>query len=155
MTSLLLAAVLSGPVALEPDPTVTLSLKSAKVVVGKTIEGKVSLTFADGLHGYQNPPSEEYQIPVKVSIADKKFKLVSAKYPAGIDMVLGGESKPSKVYEGTVEIPVKLKMVKPTPGSYTVEVVVDYQQCNESSCFPPGSMKAKAKLTLTKKASKQ
>src|SRR5690348_10112222 len=81
-------------------PAVKLVLpKEAKP--GATVKGTVELTFAEGLHGYQNPPTDEYQIPVKVDAETKGFTL-KATYPKGIMKAIGGDPKPSAVYEGTV-----------------------------------------------------
>ena len=59
----------------------------------------------------------------------------------------------ARVYEGAVTIPLELK-ASAKPGSYNVNVQVNYQQCNDSSCFPPSKVVAKAKLTVAKKGKK-
>lgn len=132
-----------------PDEAPSASLKFAKanVKAGEKVKATLSITFADGLHGYQNPPAQDYQIPVKVSVTEKGFTLVKVTYPKGTDFTMQGEEHPAKVYEGTIQIPLELKAAAKA-GSYNVNVKVDYQQCNESSCFPPSSVVAKAKLVV-------
>lgn len=149
MTSLVLAAVMALP-PMEDAPTVFLAVAKPKVAVNSSFKATVRMTFPDGLHGYQNPPTDSFQIPVVVTVPTKGFKLVKASYPEGIDFEVAGESKPSRVYEGTIEIPITVKTVKLKPGNYSLDVEVNYQQCNESACFPPGTVKAKAKLTVVK-----
>ena len=134
-------------------PTASLKFDKATAVPGSVVKATLMLTFAEGLHGYQNPPAEDYQIPVKVTVEGKTFTLVKAKYPKGSDFTMAGEAKPSKVYEGTIAIPLELKAGK-MPGTYDVSVKVDYQQCNESSCFPPSSLTTKAKITVAKPGKK-
>jgi DsbC/DsbD-like thiol-disulfide interchange protein len=149
MSYLALLPLLAVATAQGPDEAPTASLKFAKpsATANATVKATLSLTFADGLHGYQNPPAEDYQIPVNVSVVEKGFKLVKVTYPKGSDFTMEGEQKPAKVYEGTVQIPLELKAAAKA-GTYNVTIKVDYQQCNASSCFPPGSITTKAKLVV-------
>lgn len=132
-----------------PAPTATLKFDKPSAAAGSVVKGTLTITFADGLHGYQNPPADEYEIPVTVKVIEKGFTLVKATYPKGDDFTMAGESKPIKVYKGTITIPVILKAAS-KPGTYNVNVRVDYQQCNESACFPPGNVIAKSKLAVVK-----
>lgn len=149
MSYLALLPLLAVATAQGPDEAPSASLKFDKpsATAGAKVKATLSITFADGLHGYQNPPAEDYQIPVKVSVTEKGFTLVKATYPAGADFTMAGEAKPAKVYEGTIQIPLELK-ASAKAGTYNVNVKVDYQQCNASSCFPPSSIFAKAKLVV-------
>jgi DsbC/DsbD-like thiol-disulfide interchange protein len=149
MTALLPLLALATAVAQAPDEAPTVSLKFAKATAapGEKVKATLTVTFAPGLHAYQNPPSEEFQIPIKVGVAEKGFKLVKATYPVGTDFTMGGETKPAKVYEGTIAIPLEIK-ASAKPANYNVNVRLDYQQCNASSCFPPSSVVVKAKLTV-------
>lgn len=129
-------------------PTVKVTLpKNAKP--GATVKGTVTITFADGLHGYQNPPTDDYQIPVKVSIDTKGFVLKKAEYPKGTMRVSGGDTKPSGLYEGTIKIPVTIVVPKKA-GDSEIKVTVNYQQCNEQSCFPPDHVTSTVKLKIKK-----
>ena len=132
-----------------PDEAPTASLKFAKATAapGEKVKATLTVTFAPGLHGYQNPPAQDYQIPVVVKVVEKGFTLVKASYPPGIDFTMAGETTPSKVYEGTISIPLEIK-ASSKAGTYNVNVQLDYQQCNDSSCFPPGNVKTKAKLVV-------
>jgi DsbC/DsbD-like thiol-disulfide interchange protein len=141
---MLLAALV---LAQETKPKATLKFDKPTAVAGTTVKAKLILTFAEGLHGYQNPPTEDYQIPVEVTAA-KGTTLGKVSYPKGKPFLMMGETKPSMVYEGTVEIPVEIK-VQPRAGRQTVKVVVKYQQCTESNCFPPGQFEVTAVLNVT------
>jgi hypothetical protein len=123
-------------------PVVSLSVPKSVAAHAK-FEAKLTVTFADGLHGYQNPASDPNLIPVVVKLSKGDVKLVSVAYPKGKDMTMEGDSKPTKVYSGTIVIPVKM-----VAGSKSGDFVMalDYQQCNTSSCFPPSSVQAKATL---------
>jgi DsbC/DsbD-like thiol-disulfide interchange protein len=130
----------------ETAPTASLSLPKGKFLAGGKLKGVLTVTFAEGLHGYQNPPSSEYQIPVKVS-GDKVFKLATVTYPEGTEMTMAGEQTPSRVYAGKVEIPVVI-VLPAKPGNHEMVLKVDYQQCTEQSCFPPSSLTVKTKLNV-------
>ncbi len=130
-------------------PKATLSLSSPKAFAGKTYKAVLTVTFAEGLHGYQNPPSDPTLIPVTVKLADKTFKLVAVSYPKGVPATVGGESKPVNVYEGTVKIPITL--TAPTKlGKTSLNLTFGYQQCNSAACFPPGTVTVKAVVTVIK-----
>jgi DsbC/DsbD-like thiol-disulfide interchange protein len=152
--ALLPLLVLSGPAIQDEAPSASLKFAKATAAPGEKLKATLTVTFAPGLHGYQNPPAEEFQIPVTVKVVEKGFSLVKATYPAGTDFTMEGEAKPAKVYEGMISIPIELK-ASAKAGTYNVNVRVDYQQCNASSCFPPGSVTAKAKLVVAKPAPKK
>jgi DsbC/DsbD-like thiol-disulfide interchange protein len=152
MRSLLAATLpLLATIAFAQDvvPKAELKLDKVTAIAGSTVKGHITLTFSEGLHGYQNPPTVDYQIPVKVS-APKGTTLSKVSYPKGVDFLMAGETSPSKVYEGRLEIPVEIKVGK-KPGKTTIKLTIDYQQCNMSSCFPPSKLEVRAPLTITKK----
>lgn len=130
-------------------PVATLKFASPSAKPGATVDATLTVSFGAGLHGYQNPPSDEYQIPVKVSIVEAGFKLIKASYPKGVDFMPVGETKPTKVYQGKITIPLKIK-AGTKPASYSVNVKLDYQECNDSACFQPASLIVKGTLVVKK-----
>ncbi len=128
-----------------PAPSVNLILEKESGFAGVPVRGKILVEFAPGLHAYQNPPSQDYQIPVSVSAGTAKVSGID--YPAGEAHVVGGETAESFTYSGKIEIPV---VIWPTgkSGSQSVEVRVRYQQCNETMCFPPSTATAKANFVI-------
>ena len=150
--SVIAAAICSAVVVVaqsNPAPTLTLKLASQAAAAGKPLQATLTVTFAEGLHGYQNPPTDPTLIPVVVKLADKTFSLVSVKYPKGTPAKVGGEDKPINVYQGTIQIPITLKAPAKL-GKTTLKVSFDYQQCNETACFPPGSVSAEASVVVLK-----
>ncbi|MBC8066463.1 MAG: hypothetical protein H7Y17_16655 [Chlorobia bacterium] len=136
-----------------PAPAVTVSAPPKQVAAGSKLTLTVILTFAEGFHGYQNPPAQEYEIPVSVKIDGKEFKVVKIAYPAGVEAKVGGSDKPTKAYEGVVKIPITL-IVPTKVGGRNLKVIVGYQQCDESTCFPPGDIVATVKVNVVKKVAK-
>ncbi len=129
-------------------PTVKVTLpKDAKV--GQKVKGFVEISFAEGLHGYQNPPTDEYQIPVSVTLETKGYVLAKPVYPKGVSKATGGDTKPAGVYEGTIKIPVVITVPKKA-GVGELKFTVNYQQCNEQACFPPSNVVSTVKITVKK-----
>lgn len=129
-------------------PTVSLKLP-ASAKPGEVVKGTLTVKFATGLHGYQNPPTKDYMIPVKVE-AEKGTTIKKIEYPKGSAEKVAGENDPVMVYEGEIEIPVQVVMPKKA-GKTNVKLVVKYQQCNDSGCFPPSQVNAAASITVGKK----
>lgn len=129
-------------------PTATLKLASAKAKPGEMVKATLILGFGEGLHAYQNPPSESYMIPVTVT-STGGVKLVKVAYPKGVNATVGGETKPVKVYQGTLKIPIVLQAPS-KPGAYAAALSVRYQQCNDNNCFAPGSVPVAGKFTVVK-----
>jgi DsbC/DsbD-like thiol-disulfide interchange protein len=142
---LCLASALS--LAQDTAPKAELKLEKSSAVAGSIVKGKIVLTFAAGLHGYQNPPSESYQIPVKVEPV-KGTTLLKAIYPKGEPFLMSGDEKPSMVYANRIEIPIQIK-APAKAGKQVIKLSLSYQQCNESACFPPGTLDLVGKLTVT------
>ena len=148
-TLIVLAVIaLSALVFGQNDPPAIKLTFPASAKPGATVKGVVELTFAEGLHAYQNPPTDKYQIPVAVSVDSKLYKL-TAKYPKGISKATGGDPTPAAVYEGTIKIPVTIVVPKKA-GTAQFKIVVNYQQCNDGSCFPPSSVSGVVKLKIAK-----
>lgn len=136
-----------------PDPTIKVDAPPKQVAAGSKLTLNVNLTFASGLHGYQNPPASDYEIPVTVKVEGKEFKVVKVAYPAGEDASVGGMEKPTKTYAGKVKIPVTVT-VPTKPGVRTLKIVASYQQCDDSTCFPPSDVSTTLKVNVVKKVTK-
>ncbi len=141
----LLAAVAMAQGNTPPTVKVTLP-KDAKP--GSMVKGTVEVTFAEGLHGYQNPPIDKFQIPVSITADTKGFSLKVA-YPKGVMKAIGGDPKPTGVYEGEVKFPITVTVPK-TGGQSSVKITVHYQQCNDQTCYPPETVSSTAKILIKK-----
>lgn len=126
-------------------PKIMLVVKTAKIAPGKIGKGVVTIQFADGWHGYQNPPTKDYQLPVTLK-ADKALMLKVA-YPLGVAKMSMGEE--TALYEGKVEFPFTFKAPMKL-GKHTIKLTVSYQQCDENSCLPPSTVELKGIYTVAK-----
>ncbi len=145
-TFVLLLLALAGWAQNTP-PTISFALDKASGRPGEVVRGVVTVTFAEGLHAYQNPPSEDYMIPLEVK-ADEGTTLVKVEYPAGVGKAVGGSDVPVLVYSGETRVPVQIKLGA-KPGPQTVALKVRYQQCDATSCFAPKTERVEAKVTVS------
>lgn len=118
-------------------PSATLSLPR-QIEAGKTVKAVLVVTFGPGLHAYQNPPTESYMIPMVISSSTKTTPITVA-YPKGTEVKFESEAQPIAVYEGTIKVPISFTAPKKA-GGFKLKLVVKYQQCTESGCFPPGEV---------------
>lgn len=139
--------------AQDTPPKISLKLNE-KAVAGANVKGTLTVTFAEGLHGYQNPQEDPTLIPVEVQAADAATKIVKVEYPKGKDFVMTGDTTPVKVYGGTIQIPVTFKMPDQA-GPAELKVRLAYQQCDDSNCFAPSSVLTSLKVTVEKKTVKK
>lgn len=130
--------------AQDVPPKVVLQLEKATAKPGETIKGTLTATFAPGLHGYQNPPSKDYMLPVKVS-AGEGTTLKGVQYPAGHMEMAGGEE--AAVYSGAVGFAVTV-VVPDKPGVHKVALKFFYQQCDEHACYMPTTIDVSAEITV-------
>lgn len=132
----------------DTTPTVKFSVESAQKDV---VKGTLTVTLPEGWHAYQNPPKSEFENPLTLASKTKGFTFSKISYPAGKPMTSFGNE--TLVYEGEVKIPFQgkiAKSLKPNNGAYALELEVSYQICNESTCKPPASTKAKVSVKVGK-----
>jgi len=150
ITLIALSGMIGSALAQETPPKVATTVDITKGVQSMLVT--VNLTFAEGLHGYQNPPSDPYENPVTITVPDKRFKIVKIAYPKGVPFKQDDAVKGSQVYMGSISIPVTIGLAKgaKVPKSFTLPVKISYQQCSGSTCFPPTattlSIKVQTKL---------
>lgn len=133
-----------------PKAKGVVSFDAKEFAPGSLVKGKITITIPDGFHGYQNPPVKEYQIPFALESATPKLK-VKFVYPMGITKTSMGEE--SALYEGKVVVPFQFSGASKI-GAHAVAFKLNYQLCDDTSCFPPASEVLKATYKVTKKGVK-
>jgi len=146
-TLLVLISCLAGWAADIP-PKLSLLSPTKAGVAGSRLQLTVTITFADGLHGYQNPPSEDWMIPVKVSLSGLGVKVNRITYPKGESLVVGGLDTPAMVYGGKTDIQVEFTLPN-TVGPRRIPVRVEYQQCDDQNCYAPNSLTGELAVEVT------
>lgn len=113
-----------------------------KIHSGSEMKIAVRTTVEDTWHINSNKPNDEFLIPTELEIkSDNNFELKTVSYPKHKEMDFGFSDKPVAVYEheffigAVISVPADL-----APGSYSLNVVLQYQACNDASCMPPSSV---------------
>jgi hypothetical protein len=117
--------------------------------VGKVSKGQILISIPNGYHVYANPPSIEYQIPLNLTLSGTALKSWEVKYPVGKDLMVSGDDKQSKVYEGTFSVPFTAILTK--PGKSSLKIKVEYQMCDEHACLPPSVANIAVNVVVKKK----
>jgi uncharacterized protein len=146
--ALLVALALSVAKEGSSPPTVSVRVPEAvKLVVGKLVETRVSITVAEGYHLQANPASEEYLVPTRLDLKSSGGVTVSKiTYPPGKRYRLTGADKDLKIYDGNFEIGVLLKASSGARlGKHILQGRLHYQACDSKTCLFPTSVP----LTLT------
>lgn len=134
--AMLLMVALSAVGWAQDAPKITASTNATELKVGETYDGLMVVEFAPGLHGYQNPPSDPDLIPIAITSTDA-VEVVTAQYPKGKVKTAAGIE--AAMYEGTVKIPFKFKVLKEL-GSEWPPIRLSFQQCDDSMCYAPGEV---------------
>lgn len=153
LLSLMLALAAAALGIAQPKASASLTLESPIAEPGATIKATVSVTIPSGYHAYSNPPSSPDYIPLTISQGDGA-ELIAVHYPRGKMKVFEGISpEPASVYEGTLRIPVELKLPATASGSHALSLKLRVQMCDDAACYMPQTDTITAVLTVTKPTS--
>ena len=127
-----------------PGEVVTVKSISIKGDVKPGVDVTAVIQFAvdEGFHTQANLPSEPNFIPAVLKFEPVVGLVVSPpKYPAGKEEKVEGLPKPMKVYEGTFEILVPIKISAGATLPLSLPGLLSYQACKGSTCFAPRKLK--------------
>lgn len=163
LTSFLAIALLTlaGPGALwaqvtpttptkKPGEAVTLKAVTFKgdVKPGVEVTAVVQFEIEAGYHVQANPASEPAYIPAVFKLEPAAGVIASPiRYPAGKEEPVAGLPKPLKVYDGTFEILIPLKIKPDAKLPIAIPGLLTYQACKGSTCYPPRKLKVEIPLT--------
>jgi len=103
----------------------------------------VKVTVEDEWHINSNKPNDDFLIPTILKLTSTNLNLVikSIKYPVAMELKFDFSDKPVSVYEKDFIIEAKVKLPETAkPGSYKLNIALNYQACNNSTCLPPNSV---------------
>ena len=104
-------------------------------------------------HINSNKPNDEFLIPTVVSAKGKGIKLVKIKYPKPHDIKLSFSESPVSVFEGETKIGLTFQVLESAAvGKQQIEVILDYQACNDVSCLPPNSTSTQFEVNISEKS---
>jgi Disulphide bond corrector protein DsbC len=117
-------------------------VSAPQLTVKASGSAKATLQFRvkPDLHINSHTPHSDLLIPTELIIAGQPALQFKPAYPAGHDITLPFDSEKLSVYTGDFSIDVNAT-AKGLAGKKTVPAELKYQACNNSSCFPPKSLK--------------
>lgn len=121
----------------------------------------VRVDLAPGVHAYTEPVPDGY-VPLGVSIPERDgVQSWPVEMPSGRPFTVAGLDERFFVVEGAVDLTVPVKLSGPKhdllgreraepleSGTATVPVVVRFQACTDSECFPPQEIRLDLDLQL-------
>lgn len=122
-----------------------------KAKAGGAAKATLVAQVQEGFHINSNQPLESYLIPSRVELVEAPaFSLGKINYPKGeLKTFDFAPDEKLSVYQGTLTLPLRLKVKRGTPrGSHTVRVAFHYQACNDQFCLPPVKKEAALKVEL-------
>ena len=106
---------------------------------GGTARLAVEVEMLPGMHVNANPATHDWMIPIEASVAGVDgIEVLDAFYPEAESRKFPYDEEPYLVYEGRFVIGLVIAIAADVPPSGpTLQVVVDYQACNDEACFAP------------------
>ena len=93
------------------------------------------------MHINSHVPHSDLLIPTELVLPQQKAINLKVHYPTGHDITLPFDTEKLSVYTGDFAIELNALAKGATAGRTTVPAELKYQACNDSSCFPPKSLK--------------
>jgi len=117
---------------------------------GESGDAVVRLTIENGFHVNANPPTFPYLIPTELHITPADVVSVNfITYPNPISKTFSFAEKPLAVYEGAVDVKVRLSATKIAPaGVHNLSANLRVQACDDQVCYAPGSIDLKLPVSI-------
>lgn len=117
---------------------------------GTTVRLAVEVEIVPGMHVNANPPSHDWLIPVEAAVAGVDgIRVLEAFYPGAHSRKFPYSEEPFLVYEGTFVIGLTLAVDAAIPaGGHQLDVVLDYQACNDEACFAPATTSSELRVMV-------
>jgi hypothetical protein len=110
----------------------------------------VRVTVQKGFHINANPATFPYLIATELSVGQAKGTSVSfIVYPDPKTKTFSFADKPLAVYEGTMDLKVRLKADKTSPaGTQNLSAKLRVQACDDQVCYAPGTLDVSIPLNI-------
>ncbi len=125
------------------EPSTVTATATVKNRDGEVYNVVLQLKIAAGWHINANPPGQDNLIPTTVTVAaDAPVEIVDIAYPMGKSTRFEFSNVPLNVYEGTLTIPLRLKL-KPDvtwKKNTAIRLQLTYQPCDDTQCLLPQTL---------------
>lgn len=136
---------------------VTVSASSSKkdFFPSENIRVNVKAEIQSGFHINANKVSDEDLIPTTIEVVSGELKTGKISWPSSQKYKFSFSETELDVYEGAINIGVNLKAPKDIkPGKYEVTGNLNYQACNDRSCFAPKDAPFAVTITIKEDTAK-
>jgi cytochrome c biogenesis protein CcdA/thiol-disulfide isomerase/thioredoxin len=122
-----------------PPADVAALVESDAVRAGDAARAALVVRLPKELHANSNKPRDPLLIPLVLRVAPPAGVTVGEiVYPPARDLVAAFSDQPVSVFEGEFTIGVRLDVAAGTPpGEIAVPATLEYQACNDTTCFKP------------------
>lgn len=126
------------------------SLPAGPVARGHAFSVSVIAVIRPGFHIQANKVLEDYLIPTTLETQlPEGLKLVDTSYPKARLVKFPFNPKEMAVYEGRVELKVKLQTDSAAPlGNVKLPLTLRYQACSDAACLPPVRLPLEATVEI-------
>ena len=122
----------------------------APVARGSVFSVSVSAEIRKGFHIQANKVLEDYLIPTTIEAhLPAGLKLLETSYPKAKLVRFPFNPKEMAVYEGKIELKLKLQAETAAPlGKLNLPLTLRFQACNDAACLPPVRLPLEATLEI-------
>ncbi len=108
---------------------------------GGAIEVLVRVDILPGWHINAHAPAQAFLIPTRIELVLPPGFQVEERWPAPQTRKLGISPAPLELYEGLIEVVLRIRVgAEVPPSAYLVKGKLHYQACNDEVCVPPASV---------------
>ncbi len=139
---LLFAGLVNAQFGMEDLVDVHAYKSADKSTPGSELKIALKIDISESWHINSNNPKDDFLIPTELEIkSDNGIILTNVVYPRAEDLTFSFSDQPVSVYEGEVFITASLIIPAGVEkGNYPIEVILNYQACNDATCMPPTSI---------------
>ncbi len=132
-----------------PPLRAELYLGAAAVSSSGEIPILLRLVIDEGWHLNSAVPEDPALIATRMSLAGEEFLLDPPDYPAGEKLSVPFSPAPISVYSGDLLLRATLRVAADaSSGLHGVDLLLDYQACDEGRCLPPAVLRLNFELMV-------
>src|SRR5215216_6044802 len=132
----------SEPPRINSVDVVKATPQETTLAAGESGDALVRLQIKDGYHVNANPPSQPYLKPTEIEIKPAEgISVEFITYPDPLVKKFSFSETPLKVYEGEMDLKVRLKADKSAAmGKHNLSAKLRVQACDDKVCYAPGAL---------------
>lgn len=152
LAALVASTSVAGAQATRPRATVQPAIAEVTLAPGATTDLVLSVSMPPEVHVQAHQPKDPLLIPTVLTVeAPAGVRVEAIAYPSPTEFTQATRPEPLLVLGPRFDIRVRLTVAEDAAdGIRSVPVVLRYQACNETVCFPPSRATTAWSLTVGK-----